>query len=184
MNVIGKPAVGAPLGLIVIIAVQILCAAFFVTDVLADYWASGPYTDIPIHIALETAATLSLLAAIVIETRLLMRLLRRKAHLEHNLAVASAAMHDVIAAHFEDWRLSPSETDVATFLVKGLSIQDIARLRGCAEGTVKAHLNAIYRKSETQNRGDLLSVLLDSVMVTPPPTAPGAPPDKSHTRGG
>ncbi|MGD9295546.1 MAG: helix-turn-helix transcriptional regulator, partial [Roseobacter sp.] len=80
--------------------------------------------------------------------------------------VASAAVYDVIAAHFETWRLSPSERDVATFLVKGLDISEIARVRNCAEGTVKAHLNAIYRKSGARNRGELLSLLIDSLLAS------------------
>jgi DNA-binding NarL/FixJ family response regulator len=100
---------------------------------------------------------------------MLLDLLRRKAHLERNLAQASAAVHAVILAHFAECDLSPAETDVARFHVKGLPIADIARMRGCAEGTVKAHLNAIHRKSGTTSRGDLLSVLIESLMGGRPP---------------
>jgi DNA-binding CsgD family transcriptional regulator len=172
-----------PVALLAIIAVQVLCAAFFIGDLVADLGAYGPSDGFPFHLSLETAAALSLVAAIVIEARLLGQVLRRKAHLEHSLALARAAMQDVIDWHFRTWRLSPSETDVATFLVKGFSIQEIAELRGCAQGTVKAHLNAIYRKSGTQNRGDLLSVLLDGVMADQGPdphVAPDAPADAPH----
>jgi DNA-binding CsgD family transcriptional regulator len=158
-----------PVALLAIIAVQVLCGAFFIGDLVADLRTYGTFDSFPSHLSLEAAASVSLIAAIVLEARLLRQILRRKAHLEHSLALARAAMQDVIAWHFRSWRLSPSETDVATFLVKGLSIQEIAEMRGCAQGTVKAHLNAIYRKSGTQNRGDLLSVLLDGVMEAPDP---------------
>lgn len=171
---------GGPLGLSLIIAVQVICTAFFVLDVIADFRAYGPANGIPYHLAIETAATACLIIAIVIESRMLAQLLRRKAHLERSLAIAGAAMQDVIDAHFRAWGLSPSETDVATFLVKGMTIAEIAALRGSAEGTIKAHLNAIYRKSGTQNRGDLLSVLLDSVMAGTPPASPVAARDRSR----
>jgi DNA-binding NarL/FixJ family response regulator len=157
-----------PLGLLTLIAVQVFCVLFFLTDVVEDYRAAAPGTGLSLHLNIEAVATVSLIAAIVFEVRVLMGLLRRKAQLEQAVKIASAAVNDVIEAHFETWRLSPSETDVATFLVKGLEISEIAEVRGCAEGTVKAHLNAIYRKSGTRNRGELLSVLIDSLLVSKP----------------
>ena len=144
--------------------VQLVCAAFFIGDVVADFRGVSAMGDARFHLGIEALASLSLVAAIGVEGRFLMSLLRRKAHLERNLKIAHAAVHDVIDAHFESWKLSPAENDVATFLVKGLDIAEIARVRDCAEGTVKAHLNAIYRKSGTRNRGELLSVLIDSLL--------------------
>jgi DNA-binding NarL/FixJ family response regulator len=63
--------------------------------------------------------------------------------------------------------LTPSEADVANFLVKGLGIAEIAQMRGSAEGTIKSHLNSIYRKSGTHNRGEVLSLIIDSLMDRP-----------------
>lgn len=165
-----------PLGLAVLMAVQIVCTAFFLNDVIADFRAQSSVGTFDLHLSMELVAALSLVLAIIAEGSYLIHLLRRKAHLEDSLQTASAAVYDVIYAHFEEWRLSPSETDVATFLVKGLEIADIARLRSCAEGTVKAHLHAIYRKSGTHNRGEFLSVLIDGLLVgqgeTPADNAP------------
>ncbi|MGC1495542.1 MAG: helix-turn-helix transcriptional regulator [Sulfitobacter sp.] len=153
-----------PLGLVVLIAVQFVCVVFFLTDVAADFRAAAPGGGFSSYLHFEALAALSLLAAIVVEVHFLLALLRRKARLEHSLNIANAAVYEVIEAHFETWKLSPAETDVANFLVKGLEISQIAELRACAEGTVKAHLNAIYRKSDTHNRGELLSVLIDSLL--------------------
>jgi DNA-binding NarL/FixJ family response regulator len=152
-----------PFGLALLIAVQFVCVVFFVSDVIADY--REQVAGEGFHLGIEAVATLCLVAAIVVEVRYLLSLLRRKADLERNLKIASAAVHEVIEAHFRAWRLSPSETDVATFLVKGLEISEIAAMRKSAEGTVKAHLNAIYRKSGTRNRGELLSLIIDSLLA-------------------
>ncbi|MCA8882371.1 MAG: helix-turn-helix transcriptional regulator [Rhodobacteraceae bacterium] len=154
-----------PATILVLIAVQAFCAVFFVGDVLADLRDVGMGSLAELHFGIETIATLSLVAAIVIELQVLLRLLRRKAHLEHSLHIAGAAVQAVIDAHFDAWALSPSERDVATFLVKGLSTAEIAQMRGNAEGTIKAHLNAIYRKSGTRSRSDLLSLIIDSLMT-------------------
>ncbi|MCV2892945.1 helix-turn-helix transcriptional regulator [Lentibacter sp. XHP0401] len=152
-----------PLGLFLLMVVQFFCAVFFIGDVVADYRAMGGLTG-GIHFWVEVFATVSLFVTIAFEAKFLLRLLRREAHLQDRLRLASAAVYDVIEAQFDEWALSPAEVDVATFLVKGLDIAEIAHVRGCAEGTVKAHLNAIYRKSGTHSRGELLSVVIDVLL--------------------
>jgi DNA-binding CsgD family transcriptional regulator len=153
-----------PLGLALLIAVQVVCAVFFLGDIAADYREMGFGVATELHLLMELVATASLCAAIVVEVRYIFRLLRRKAHLERSVSIASAAMQDIIDAHFDEWGLTRAEADVATFLVKGMSIAEIAGLRDSAEGTVKSHLNSIYRKSGTRGRGELLSVILDGLL--------------------
>jgi len=155
-----------PLVLIALIAVQVFCAAVFLGDLLADSQIPEMSASDRLDLYIEAAASLGLVAGIVFEVRYLLDLLRRKTHLEDSLRAANAAVFDVIAAEFDSWSLTPSERDVATFLVKGMSIAEIAALRGNAEGTVKAHLNAIYRKSGTRNRAEMLSHLIDVMMGT------------------
>lgn len=150
-----------PYALLALILAQAVCAVVFVGDVMADSRMEG--TD-GLHLSIELVAAVTLAVTIAFETRYVMRLLRRQAHLRRAASLAAAAMTEVIDAHFEAWKLTPSENDVATLLVKGLPIAEIARIRGSAEGTVKSHLNAIYRKSGSQNRGELLAQIIDSMM--------------------
>lgn len=159
-----------PLLLLCLVGLQVACAVFFFSDVVSDYLEDSTAAASRLHLYVETAAAVSLFAAIAVEARLLVWLLRRKAHLEQAASVASQALHDVIEAHCDRWRLTPAERDITLFLVKGLSIAEIAQARGNAEGTVKSHLNAIYRKSGTSGRGDLLSLLIDGLLtpVDPP----------------
>jgi DNA-binding CsgD family transcriptional regulator len=154
------------LALIALIAVQLLCAAFFVSDSVSDFVADGEMV-IDWHQVIEYTATLSLLVAIAFEVQLLFQLLRREAHLERGMSIAAGALNDIIDAHFRTWGLTPSEQDVARFLIKGCEIAEIARLRGSAEGTVKAHLNAIYRKSGVSGRAALVSMLIEDLMDQP-----------------
>jgi len=147
-----------------LIAVQSLCAAFFVWGVLGDMGPHGLRALSNLHIATETLAALALVAGIVFETRYLMRLLRRTAHLEEQVSIASGAFHEIILAHFDAWRLTPAESDVAMFAIKGFSIAETARLRGSAEGTVKAQLNAVYRKAQVAGRGALPGLLVDDLL--------------------
>ncbi|NVO27969.1 helix-turn-helix transcriptional regulator [Donghicola sp. C2-DW-16] len=153
-------------GLLILMTAQVFCAVFFVTDVISDYQEVGVDAVAHTHLYIETLATLSLVLAILFEGNVLAKMLRRQAHLEASLNNARAAVQDIMDEQFEKWGLTPSEQDIATFLVKGFSTAEIAELRGSAEGTVKTHLNSIYRKSGSRNRTEVLSLLLDCIMVT------------------
>lgn len=154
------------LGLTVLIVIQALCAAFFLTDALADVIEQG-LASVDVHMVVETVAVLGLILGIVFETRTLFAMLRRQAHMERGLSIASGALHDLMEQYFKDWGLTPAEHDVAAFTIKGANIADIAALRGSAEGTVKAHLNAIYRKAGVSGRGELVSLLIEDLMGAP-----------------
>jgi DNA-binding CsgD family transcriptional regulator len=156
-----------PIALVILIAVQVVCAAFFVADLVADWREAQlyPAAEFRLHLPIEAVATLALLAAVALELHFLRGLMRRNAELERSLGIARGAVAEVIDAHFSAWGLSPAERDVALFLVKGLNTAEIAEVRGSAEGTIKAHLAAIYRKSGTRSRSDMLSVLIDSLVA-------------------
>lgn len=152
------------LWLALLIGFQTVCALFFVGDVMVDL---GEGEGTLFHLLPEFGATLGLVIAIVVEAMVLAALLRRQAHMARSLGVAAGALNDVMHGHFRQWGLTPSEQDVAAFTIKGFSIAEIATLRGSAEGTVKTHLNAIYRKSGVQGRGQLVSLLIEDLLDTP-----------------
>lgn len=153
-----------PVMLILLILAQIACAGFFVWDVVLDSGDLRNVWPIDPHFAIEAAAVVGLIAAVVFETRYLLHLLAHKARLERKVSIAASAFADVIEDHFRVWGLTRSELDIAWFTVKGFSIAEVARLRGSAEGTVKSHLNAIYRKAGVTSRGELLSLLIEDLM--------------------
>jgi DNA-binding HTH domain-containing proteins len=153
-------------GVITLVALQAFCSGFFLFDVIDDIWLNEAGTGHAISAlqVLESAAALAMLVAIVFEVRLVMWLLRRQAVMERNLRLAGSAVLAVVDEHFVQWGLTAAEADVAMFMVKGLSIAEIAAMRGSTEATVKSHLNAIYRKSGTTGRPDVLALILDALM--------------------
>ncbi|MCI5112993.1 MAG: LuxR C-terminal-related transcriptional regulator [Marivita sp.] len=158
-----------PVSLLVLIVAQILCAAFFLWDVAADGSELGFPAMLSSHFVIELLAVLGLIAAVVFESRYLTALLRRKAHLEEQLGLAAGAFHDIVEARFDTWSLTPSERDVAHFTLKGFGIAEIAQMRGSAEGTVKAHLNGIYRKAGVTGRGAFVGLFIEDLMSIPHP---------------
>lgn len=159
-----RPKAQRPTWLVILILFQAACTAFFVFDVIADF-REGEVSLL--HMVPEMAATLGLIVGLVFEVRSLMALLRRQAHMEKSLGVAAGALAELMEDYFREWGLTPSEADVAAFTIKGYSIAEIATMRGSAEGTVKTHLNAIYRKAGVQGRGQLVSLLIEDLLNGP-----------------
>lgn len=171
------------LALVILIVLQSFCAAFFLGDVIFDILEHGSEALVDSHIGLELLANIGLIAGIVIEVRILIDLLRRQAHAERTLSTASGALHEVIEAYFTDWGLTASEADVASFTIKGYSIGEIAEMRGSAEGTIKTHLNAIYRKAGVTGRGQLVSLLIEDLLGGALVNRDGSRADRSTSRG-
>lgn len=150
--------------IILLMLVQGFCVAFFLGDLIIDFFEEPRAELLSPHFAMEVLANLGLLAGVIFEGAYLVRLLRRQAHADRALSVASGALHEVMEGYFEDWRLTPAEADVASFTIKGCSIAEIAQMRGSAEGTVKTHLNSIYRKAGVSGRGDLINLLIEEIL--------------------
>jgi DNA-binding CsgD family transcriptional regulator len=159
-----RPKAQRPIWLVLLILFQGLCTAFFVFDVIEDF-REGDVSVL--HLVPEILATLGLIVGLVFEVRSLMALLRRQAHMEKSLGVAAGALAELMEDYFRDWGLTPSEADVAAFTIKGYAIAEIAAMRGSAEGTIKTHLNAIYRKAGVQGRGQLVSLLIEDLLNGP-----------------
>jgi DNA-binding CsgD family transcriptional regulator len=155
---------GIPNLVIALIGVQIACAVIFLLDVVKDAQEPGAEAW---HLVPEALAAFALFIGIAFEVIYLLYLLQRKASLERSVGMASAQLKDVIQSHFDSWKLTASERDVAALMIKGLSISEIAGVRGSADGTVKAHLNAIYRKANARNRAEVLSHIMDTLIDKP-----------------
>lgn len=71
---------------------------------------------------------------------------------DEKLKAISRQYREVISQQLIDWELTPSETDVAMLLLKGLSFEEIAGVRETKEKTVRQQATAIYRKSGLNGR--------------------------------
>jgi DNA-binding CsgD family transcriptional regulator len=152
---------------------QAACAAYFLYDVILDY-VSNEYGGLfAPHLLMEAAANLVLVGAILLEAAYLKGVLRRQAHAERVLSVASGALRDAMHAYFDDWSLTQAEAEVAELVIKGKSIADIAAARGSAEGTIKTQLHSVYRKAGVSGRSRLVSILIEDLLDGPLSNVPG-----------
>ena len=159
-----------------LLAVQGLCALVFVADILLSML--GLY-DNPLSWTtremMEIGAGVGLLIGMVFGGVLAWRSFAELKHANARIDRASGAFADVLTARFDEWGLTAAERDVALFALKGLSMQEIARLRATSEGTVKAQTAAIYRKAGVTGRPQLLSLFIEDMMGADVPTGPANP---------
>ena len=159
-----------------ILVIQVLCAFFFVSDILSSFmgFQTSPISW-EMRELLEIGAAVGLVLGVVLGGIMLRRALRDRHRAEEQLRRASGAFMDLLEERFGEWALTPSEKDVALFAIKGMSTSEIAALRSTSEGTVKAQTNAIYRKAGVSGRSQLLSLFIEDLMrddgsVRPMPT--------------
>ena len=150
-----------------ILVVQVVCALFFVANILMSVLGSAP---IPWQMSefIELGAAIGLLLGVGTGAMFLRATMRRNRRVEDQLRVASGAFAELLQERFTEWGLTPAERDVGLFAIKGMSTKEIAGMRDSSEGTVKAQTNAIYRKAGVAGRTQLLSLFIDELMnVTP-----------------
>lgn len=149
---------------IAIVVVQLFCAIFFVSQILASVIGVTPISW-RLYELIEIGAALGLLLGVGFGWVVLRRTMTRNEQVEDQLRLASGAFMDVLEERFATWELTPAERDVALFAIKGMSTQEIAGLRDVSEGTIKAQTNAIYRKAGVSGRTQLLSLFIDDLMA-------------------
>lgn len=115
--------------------------------------------------ALEISASLGLVIGSVLGMRSVVQARRSQMHAEEALRSASGAFAMVVNEKFERWALTRAELDVAWLVIKGFSIREIAELRGTSEGTIKSQCNAIYRKVGVSGRAQLLSLIVEDLLL-------------------
>ena len=155
--------------IIVILTVQAVCAFVFVSDVLMALF--GVYVrPIPWELRelLEIGAAAGLILGVILGGVALHQTRRRRRAAEEKLRRASGAFMELLNESFLRWGLTPAESDVAMFLIKGLSTQEIALLRQTSDGTVKAQTAAIYRKAGVSGRPQLLSLFIEDLIEGKP----------------
>lgn len=66
---------------------------------------------------------------------------------------------------FDEWELTPTEREVALYLLKGYTHKGIARITHRSHQTVRQHAAAVYRKAELSGRAELAAFFLEGLML-------------------
>lgn len=150
------------------VLVLIAASAFFAFDIVTDLRAAD---ESPLHVAIEALVFLLTASALLLEIRRVLRLRAALAEDRARLARLSGELFAVMQRAFERWGLSPSESEVALLLLKGLTMREIADLRQVREKTIRQQAASIYAKSGQAGRHELAAHFIGDLISTSPPDA-------------
>lgn len=149
-------------------AIQLACAAGFALDLYLEFpdprdWLHlGPGEAT--HLVSEGALMILLLTGFSLARSALRQVQRERDTARRDLRSLRGDFDTILHRQFEIWQLTPAQRDVALLTLRGATIADVAGMRNCAEGTVKAHLSAIFRAAGVRTRSELLGHFMDEFL--------------------
>lgn len=93
------------------------------------------------------------------------KLKKEQESFEKKISHLSTEFLSNIDEQFNQWSFSRGEKEIALLLIKGLSMKDIAGIRGSNENTVRQQASQIYKKSSLNGRMELSAFFLDDLLA-------------------
>ncbi|WP_457645432.1 helix-turn-helix transcriptional regulator [Profundibacter sp.] len=149
-----------------LVALQMLCGAYFLWEILASVLG---LPVIPLRWEqreiVEIGATLGLLLGSLMGVALAITARREMRRAKRAQRLTAGQFTDVVREYFAKLGLTPAETEVAWYILKGMSVSEIAQLRNTREGTVKTQGTAIYKKAGVNGKSQLMSLLVEDLLL-------------------
>lgn len=142
---------------------------FFFQDVIFDVRQhlgdNVPYsTEELLHLLFEAFAVLVLVVSIKQMSDYTRHLQENSKRQQLSLYHLRQDFDDLVQNKFEHWQLTQAEADVTLLVLRGLTTEQIAELRGVAKGTVKVQAHNAMQKAGVGSRVELMSIFLEEFM--------------------
>ena len=149
-----------------LVALQMLCGAYFLWEILASMLGlpTRPLRWEQREIV-EIGATLGLMLGSMMGVALAITARREMKRARTAQRQTAGQFTVVVKEYFAKLDLTPAETEVAWYILKGMSISEIAELRQTRKGTVKAQGTAIYKKAGVNGKSQLVSLLVEDLLL-------------------
>jgi len=134
---------------------------FFAYDIIIDVINDG---DGLLHLFIEFMVFVAISFVLFHELLHVSRLDQAITVEKSKTARLAGELFTVMQDQFVQWKLSPSERDVALLLIKGLSMKEIAGHRNVKEKTVRLQASNIYAKSGYAGRHELAAHFIEDLM--------------------
>jgi DNA-binding CsgD family transcriptional regulator len=148
-----------------------LILSFILGSVLLDIISEWGKSSSTIHLSIEIFIALSVMLGIILlwfrnlflKRQLIVSKAESNKWKEQNAHLIGGLSH-AIDLQLEEWKLSPSEKEITLLLLKGLSLKEIAEIRGVAERTVRQQSVNVYHKSGLSGRAELSAYFLEDLL--------------------
>ncbi|WP_174803692.1 helix-turn-helix transcriptional regulator [Martelella limonii] len=148
------------IALAIFMMLQSVAALFFVADAIRDL------ADAPVNAEsiIEALTAFVLVLGIFMAGWQLRLTLERMAAQGRALDIARGDFVRIIETQFDIWGLTMAEREVGMLALKGIDLAEIARLRGSAQGTVRAQMTRIYAKAGVSGRAQFAAWFVEELL--------------------
>ena len=148
--------------------IQLACGVGFVVDFYLEVPALWGWRYLSLDGVLHLGSEIAIMALLVLGfavARSAMRALNRQRDLlDRKLRALRGDFDRILSDRFDLWGLTPAQRDVALLTLRGLRLSEIAQHRGSAEGTIKAHLSAVFRAADVRTRAELVGLFMEDFL--------------------
>lgn len=141
--------------------VLVSASLFFAYDIFVDLLDDSE--DL-LHIFVEFIIFLAISTVLYRELRRVSVLKGEVLEERVKTARLSGELLAVMRNQFAQWQLSPSESEVALLLIKGLSMKEASQARQVKEKTVRQQAASVYAKSGCAGRHELAGHFIEDLM--------------------
>ncbi len=134
---------------------------FFAFDIIVDLLEND---ESWLHIIIEAMVFLAVSTVLFRELRRLRQLKAELSEERIRTARLSGELLAVMRDQFVQWGLSPSESEIALLLIKGLSMKEVAEARQVKEKTIRQQATSVYAKSGYAGRHELVAHFIEDLM--------------------
>ena len=140
---------------------MVVAMLFFAVDIVIDLIATD---ESWFHMFIEAMVFLAVSTVLYRELRRLSLLKAELSEERIRTARLSGELLAVMRNQFVQWGLSPSESEIALLLIKGLSMKEIAEARQVKEKTIRQQATSVYAKSGYAGRHELAAHFIEDLM--------------------
>lgn len=150
----------------ILVALQASCALYFLLEFLGSLFG---FPTLPLRWQwrefIEIGAVLGLLLGALLGVSLALAARREIARARSSVRLMAGKFSQEVQDNLRQIGLTPAETEVAWFILKGLPQAEIARLRGTSESTIRVQSTAIYRKANVNGKTQFVTQILEDLLL-------------------
>ena len=141
--------------------VLVFAMTFFIYDIVSDLLSNE---DGVFHITIEFLVFIAISTVLFHELQHVKSLDKEVEIEKSKTARLAGELLFVMREQFSQWSLTPSESEIALLIIKGLSMKEIAAVRNVKEKTVRSQATSIYAKSGYTGRHELSAHFIEDLM--------------------